>query len=59
MTTARPAAELDSDLVVRDLSAVSAQVGADGPTTGTEGRAGPSLSGMRSVSVRYPDTVDR
>ncbi|MEU9251577.1 HAD-IA family hydrolase [Streptomyces sp. NPDC048270] len=37
LTTTHPAAELDADVVVRDLSAVSVQVSAEGLTIGTDG----------------------
>ncbi|MFG2877304.1 HAD-IA family hydrolase [Streptomyces sp. NPDC048337] len=37
LTTTHSAAELDADVVVRDLSAVSVQVSADGLTIGTDG----------------------
>lgn len=37
LTTTHPAAELDADVVVRDLSAVSVQVSATGLTIGTDG----------------------
>lgn len=38
LTTTHPAAELDADVVVRDLSAVSVLVGADGVTIETDDR---------------------
>ncbi|MCY0925063.1 HAD-IA family hydrolase [Streptomyces sp. H27-H1] len=38
LTTTHTAAELDADVVVRDLSAVSVLVGADGVTIGTDDR---------------------
>lgn len=38
LTTTHPAGELDADVVVRDLSAVSVLVGADGVTIETDDR---------------------
>ncbi|MEU9302303.1 hypothetical protein [Streptomyces sp. NPDC048269] len=46
LTTTHPGVARDADVVAGDLPALSALVGADGPTSGTEGRTGPSQSGM-------------
>ncbi|MFD8636229.1 hypothetical protein [Streptomyces sp. NPDC059533] len=59
LTTTRTAAALDADVVVLDPSAVSVQVGEGILTIGTHGWTRPTMSGMRSESVRYSDVVDR
>ncbi|MFE3285732.1 hypothetical protein ACFXJJ_21825 [Streptomyces sp. NPDC059233] len=59
MTTTHTAAGLDADVVVGDLSALSAQVGDGILRVGTDDWTRPTMSGMRSESVRYSDVVDR
>ncbi|MFB6619877.1 hypothetical protein ACFCV9_37610 [Streptomyces sp. NPDC056367] len=59
LATAHTAAELGADVVVRDPSAVSVQVGDGIPAIGTNGWDRPVVSGMRPKSVRYSDAFDR